>query len=477
MHLSSILPNQSFFETYAEGVLITQSDDTILFVNHAFTKLLGYEAVDVNSFNLKSVFAELLRLDTNELERGNHSNARLTKKGGSIGSFKVSISPLRLLDGSDAKVYTVTSYERDESFKSLWAESEVRFAALADALPIMVWMTDQDDKCFYFNKAWLDFTGKKYEEEIDSGWVKGIHPDDMNSFQAINHLLKKHEEYSCEYRLRRKDGNYCSIQEIGIPRFLGDGSFAGYVGSCLDISPMKEAKQELDAQTKELKRSNEELEEFAYVASHDMQEPLRLISSYVQLMQRNIHTGNLEEGNVFMKYITESVSRMQSLINDLLQYSRVNRKGSEFSPVDLNEVLSVAVTYLTQRIQENEATVTYDFMPEVNGDQSQLIRLFQNFIDNAIKFKAPERKPIIHISVSEKEKKYEFAISDNGIGIDRKFHNRIFVIFQRLHTRSEFEGTGIGLSVCKKIVERHGGEISVDSEVGKGTTFYFTLKK
>lgn len=477
MRLSAPIPNQDFFDHFAEAVLITDADGTPLYLNSAFSKLAGYQMDDLSLLNDAHLFRVRVNYDQVVSEKATHWETGLTKKNGTISWVKVSISPIVLADGGKGKVYTVADNPAIDQMKNLLKESETRFTTLADASPVMIWMTDQDNLCYYFNKSWLDFTGRKFEEELGSGWIRGVHPDDMVSFNNINHLLLDRQNYSCEYRLKRNDGNYRHILEIGTPRFLPDNSFAGYMGSCLDITQMKEAQNELATQTHELKRSNEELEQFAYVASHDMQEPLRMIASYIHLVQKNIESGNLNEVNDFMKYVVDGVGRMQALINDLLQYSRVNKKGTAFTQVNLNEVLKIAVTHLVNRINENEAEVIFDVMPQLLGDQSQLIRLFQNFIDNAIKFKAVERKPIIRISVKELDNYFEFAVSDNGIGIDQKFYNRIFVIFQRLHTRTEYEGTGIGLAVCKKIVERHGGEIRLESKLGEGTSFYFTLKK
>ncbi len=364
-----------------------------------------------------------------------------------------------------------------EQLKGLLQESETRFSALADASPVMIWMTDTDNRSYYFNKSWLDFTGKSLEQETGVAWQKGLHPDDVKAFNAITDCIKRKEKYTYEYRLLRCDGNYRTVFEVGNPRFLPDGSFAGYMGSCMDITETKIVKNELANQTKELMRSNEELEQFAYVASHDLQEPLRMIISYVQILQKNIEQNNTTGLGEFMNYVLDGTSRMQSLINDLLQFSRVNRKGSVFSLVDLNEILKIATLHLTARISENNATVTYSDMPKVKGDTSQLIRLFQNLIDNAIKFKAPDRQPEIKICVEERAEDFVFSIKDNGIGIEDKFYNRIFVIFQRLHTRNEYEGTGIGLAVCKKIVERHGGEIWVESKRNEGSSFFFSIKK
>ncbi len=478
MRLSAPIPNQDFFEHFAEALLISAADGTPLYLNPAFTKLSGYSMDDLSLLNDANLFRVRVNYDQVVSEKATHWETGITKKDNNISWVKVSLSPITLADGTQGKVYTVADNPSIDQMKNLLKESETRFTTLADASPVMIWMTDQDNLCYYFNKSWLDFTGRKFEEELGSDWIRGVHQDDMMSFNNINHLLMERQNYSCEYRLKRNDGTYRHILEIGTPRFLPDDSFAGYMGSCLDITEMKEAQNELATQTSELKRSNEELEQFAYVASHDMQEPLRMIGSYIHLVQKNIESGNLNEVNDFMKYVVDGVGRMQALINDLLQYSRVNKKGSAFTNVNLNEVLKIAVTHLVNRISENEAEVICDSMPAViHGDQSQLIRLFQNFIDNAIKFKAAERKPVIRICVKEQDNFHEFSVTDNGIGIDEKFYNRIFVIFQRLHTRTEYEGTGIGLAVCKKIVERHGGEIRLESKLGEGTTFYFTLKK
>lgn len=364
-----------------------------------------------------------------------------------------------------------------EKLREMLQESENRFSRLADTLPVMIWMTGPDNQVYYFNQKWLAFTGKPFAQVAGTGWLQCVHPDDVKVFDRVQDKIKSSEPYNCEYRLQRFDGEYRFIFEIGTPRTLPDGSFAGYMGSCVDVTETKATQNELASRARELMRSNEELEQFAYVASHDLQEPLRMIISYVQLIQKNIEQNNIARVGEFMNYVLQGTGRMQALINDLLQFSRVSRKGNPFKQVDLNEVLKIAVSHLTARISENKASVIIPALPTVMGDNFQLIRLFQNLIDNAIKFKSAETEPRIEICVEERVEDYLFSVQDNGIGIEDKFYNRIFVIFQRLHTRDDYEGTGIGLAVCKKIVERHGGEIWVESKPGKGSTFYFTIKK
>jgi light-regulated signal transduction histidine kinase (bacteriophytochrome) len=247
-----------------------------------------------------------------------------------------------------------------------------------------------------------------------------------------------------------------------------------------ELAERKRAEEELKQALTELARSNKELEQFAYVASHDLQEPLRMVASYVQLLARR-YQGNLDaDADEFITYAVDGASRMQRLINDLLAYSRVGTRGKPFEPTNCEAVLDQSLANLQMAIEENGAVVTHDLLPTVTADVTQLIQLFQNLIGNAVKFRG-EESPRIHISASETfevsktSKVWRFSVQDNGIGIDPEYHDRIFLIFQRLHTREEYPGTGIGLAVCKKIVERHGGRIWVESQSGKGSTFYFTI--
>ncbi|HUR60891.1 MAG TPA: ATP-binding protein [Candidatus Thermoplasmatota archaeon] len=227
--------------------------------------------------------------------------------------------------------------------------------------------------------------------------------------------------------------------------------------------------------TAELERSNRELQQFAYVASHDLQEPLRMVASYTQLLQRR-YQGKLDrDADEFIGYAVGGAVRMQSLINDLLAYSRVSQANRPMSTVEMGTVLDTALANLRVALQESKATIVRDPLPAVEGDRSQLVQLMQNLVGNALKFRAKDRPVQVHISAKEANGQWTIGVRDNGIGIERQYYDRLFVIFQRLHAREEYEGTGIGLAICKKIAERHGGRIWVESEPGKGSTFYFTL--
>jgi PAS domain S-box-containing protein len=243
-----------------------------------------------------------------------------------------------------------------------------------------------------------------------------------------------------------------------------------------DVTERKQVEARLMGAMADLERSNKDLEQFAYVASHDLQEPLRMVSSYTQLLAQH-YEGRLDEkAKKFMNYAVDGAVRMQRLINDLLTYSRIGTQGKPLETTDTHAMLGEAIRNLATLIEEKHAIITNDALPTVMADASHLMQVFQNLISNAIKFQG-ENVPHIHVSAQDKGLEWVFSIRDNGIGIEKQYADRVFVIFQRLHTRQEYPGTGIGLAVCKRIVERHGGRIWFESEPSKGSAFFFTMSK
>jgi light-regulated signal transduction histidine kinase (bacteriophytochrome) len=277
-----------------------------------------------------------------------------------------------------------------------------------------------------------------------------------------------------------------------IPYLNETGEVIGVIGVSMDVTERKldeeelkkhrdhleelvnERTRELDNAIIGLKRSNQELEQFAYVASHDLQEPLRMVSSYTQLLERRYKDQLDQDAKDFIFFAVDGANRMQHLINDLLDYSRVTTRGKPFVKLDLSVVLGHSIANLQKKIQETGAMIVNDDLPFVYGDEVQLVRVFQNLLDNAMKFRGDE-PPRINVSAKTIDDKIQISLTDNGIGIDKIYSDRVFTIFQRLHTKVEYPGTGIGLAICKRTIERHGGKIWFESEPGKGTTFYFTL--
>jgi len=225
----------------------------------------------------------------------------------------------------------------------------------------------------------------------------------------------------------------------------------------------------------ELARSNAELEQFAYVASHDLQEPLRMVSAYVQLLEKRYKAQIDAQADKYIHYAVDGANRMEALIGALLEYSRAGRMQLQSETVDTEGVLEEVTAILKTAIEESHATITRGPLPRVRSDPGQLQRVFQNLVANAVKFRRPDALPLVHVSAEPKDGGWIFSIRDNGIGIDKDYAGRLFVIFQRLHTRSEYPGTGIGLAICKRVVERLGGRIWFESAPGQGTTFFFTL--
>ncbi|MBI3853134.1 MAG: PAS domain S-box protein [Verrucomicrobia bacterium] len=272
----------------------------------------------------------------------------------------------------------------------------------------------------------------------------------------------------------RKDNTEFPVEVSLSPLETEEGTLVS--SAIRDITERRQNEKNLQTALTELRRSNEELERFAYVASHDLQEPLRMVSSYTQMLAQRYNDKLDDDARDFIRYAVEGATRMQQLINDLLEYSRMGTRGQSFESVDVNGVLGQVRVTLQSAIKQCQGLVTNEPLPTILADAPQLIRLVQNLISNAIKFRGKE-PPHVHVAAVERLDEWIFSVRDNGIGIAAEYFDRIFLIFQRLHSQAEYPGTGVGLAICKRIVERHGGRIWVESELGKGSVFYFTIPK
>ncbi len=362
-------------------------------------------------------------------------------------------------------------------------ESEEKYRTLYETMTQGVIHQDSEGRIISFNPAAEKILGvNQYivQGETSSYHSKAIH-EDGTDFPAETHpsmiALKTGKDVRNvvmgSFNSQKEKYTWININATPLFKPGVKKPYQVYI-TFEDITETIKAQKLLKETLDELKRSNTELEQFAYVASHDLQEPLRMVSSFTQLLEKQYKDKLDETALEYINFAVDGAQRMQVLIKDLLTYSRVNTKGDEFEEVYLDKVLDEVFLNLELRIEANHAVITRESLPKICADYSQMVQLFQNLIGNALKYRSKET-PQIHISTQKKDKYWLFSVEDNGIGIDPKYANRIFMIFKRLHTNEEYEGTGIGLAICKRIIERHNGKIWVESKPEKGSTFYFTI--
>ena len=356
------------------------------------------------------------------------------------------------------------------------AEEKIRTLSYAvEQSPSAVVITDVNGNIEYVNQKFSRLTGYAAEEVIGQN-PRILKSDNTRpeTYKELWEAITSGKEWYGIFCNKKKSGELFWESTYISPIRDTDGTITHYIALKEDITDKKLADEKLEYMMADIQRSNKELEQFAYVASHDLQEPLRMVASYMQLLQRRYKDKFDNDANDFINYAVDGSKRMQELIHDLLAYSRVGLPGREFEQIDIETVLDRAIRNLGMSIKDSGAVVTHDSMPTMFADGIQITQLFQNLISNSIKY-YNEAPPRIHISAKQNKKAVTFSVSDNGIGIDPQYYERIFTIFQRLHSKEKYSGTGIGLAICKKIVERHHGKIWVESLPGEGSTFYFTI--
>jgi PAS domain S-box-containing protein len=365
-------------------------------------------------------------------------------------------------------------------FVDSWGAQEL--AVTLDSVGTGVWAIDLNGRCVFINQAACRTLGYRREEclgeklqcRIHAGHHQGwVCPKDACHVQTA--LQSASAVQVDDDLFRRHDGTSIAVK-YSIQPIVVEGRMRGSVVAMTDITERKRMAEALETHAEKLARSNAELERFAYVASHDLQEPLRMVASFTQLLAKK-YSGRLDEtADRYIDFAVDGARRMQQLIVDLLEYSRVNSKELDFRQTECEAVVRAVLQNLSAAIDESGAVVEWDPLPVLTADAAQLGQLFQNLIGNAIKFRRPA--PLrIHIAATGAGSDWLFSVQDNGIGIDPRHSGRIFHIFQRLHTREAYPGTGIGLAVCHKVAERHGGKIWVESEPGVGSTFRFTIPR
>ena len=478
---------RSLLEAAPDAMVVVNAGGEIVLLNVQAEKQFGYRRDELLGQQVTNIipegFAERLIADgtrsaadalAQQIGTGIELVAR--RKDGSEFPIEIMLSPL-----ANAAGILVTAAIRDISVRKAAetrvAQMESRYRGLLEAAPDamvvvnaageIVLLNVQAEKQLGYSRD--ELLGQRVENIIPEGFAERIIADRLRSAADA---LEQQIGTGIELVARRRNGTEFPIELMLSPLESSEGILVTV--AIRDITTRREAEALLLAKVAELHRSNEELQQFAYVASHDLQEPLRMVASYTQLLARR-YKGKLDsDADDFIAFAVDGANRMQRLIQDLLTYSRVGTKGRELLPTASDAALAQALVNLRGAIEGSGAVVTYDPLPFVLADEPQLVQLFQNLIGNAVKYQAPGT-PRIHVSAVAKGARSVFSVQDNGLGIDSQYFDKIFGMFQRLHQRNEFDGTGIGLAICKKIVERHGGSISVESRLGHGSTFRFPL--
>ena len=482
------------FDLAGSGIAHIGLDRRFIRVNRRLCEILGYPEEELIGMTGREIShpddLEVINTQRSRLYASEIDHVRLEKrylrKDGSTVWVTFSMVLERSADGTP--LYEIAIFdditERKRAEEAL-RESEARFRSLTQLSSDWYWEQDESFGLTFMSGRMGERTGLDAAAFIGrKRWDQPALNLTAADWAAHKAQLERHEPFR-DFEMERANpsGGTRWISVSGEPVFDADGRFTGYRGVGSDITErkqqeaeLKRAHDDLAKKAEELQRSNAELEQFAYVASHDLQEPLRMVSSYTQLIARRYNDKLDGDAREFMNYVVDGAARMKQLIEDLLAYSRVGTKGKEFKPASLEAPLKRAITNLRAAIEESGAAVTCDALPTVDIDEVQLTQLFQNLIGNALKFRG-QAAPRIHVSASEENAEWRVAIADNGIGIEPQYFERIFMLFQRLHTMGEYPGTGIGLAICKKVVERHGGRIWVESQLGRGAAFHFTLPK
>ena len=465
-------------QSYA--IFMMDPQGQILSWNTGAERIKGYSADQIIGHNFSCFFPpediergrpeETLRIAA---ASGRHEEQCMrVRKDGSRFLASVTFTALRDLDGN-LRGFSEFSHDLSES-----KESGAKYRGLLEAAPDamvvvnaageIVLLNVQAEKQFGYSRD--ELVGQQVKNIIPEGFAERLIADGTRSAAEA---LAQQIGTGIELIARRKDGSQFPIEIMLSPLEGTEGILV--TAAIRDISVRKEAETHLVEAVGELNRSNDELQQFAYVSSHDLQEPLRMVASFTQLLAKR-YKGRLDsDADEFINFAVDGCNRMQALIRDLLAYSRAGTDGKALCKVSGKDALQGALTNLRITIEQSGAVVSYDSLPTINANQTLLTQVFQNLVGNAIKYRSAEA-PRVHVSAEKNaHNEWIFSVRDNGLGIDPQYFERIFVLFQRLHGRNEFEGTGIGLTICKKVLERMGGRIWVESQPEQGSTFYFAL--
>ena len=462
-------------------------DGRIGLLNQAFEQLTGYTTEELQTMDWSTTLTpiEWSEIETQKLDELNHTGKPVLyekeyiRKDGSRVSIELLVNVVLDLKGNPKYYYSfITDITERKQIESALKKNEKSLADAQHLAHIGSWEWNiSTDDIRWSNELYLIYgVDPNTFTPTMSSFADYMHPDDEEYVnQNVEQLFSEGKSQNFDFRIILDDGSTRVLNTLAeVAKFDKNGKPSIIMGINQDITERKEIELKLNENIKKLAQSNKELEQFAYITSHDLREPLRMITSFLQLLERRYHDQLDQDANEFIGFAVDGAKRLDAMTNDLLQYSKISSQKKEIVPVNFEHVLELALENLKVQIDESNAIITHDQLPTINGDEELKVQLFQNIIGNAIKYRS-EKPPKIHISATKEKNQYLFSIKDNGIGMSSKHLEKIFTIFQRLHTREEYEGTGIGLAIAQKIVHQQGGQIWVESEPGIGSTFYFTI--
>ena len=468
----------------SDDAIITKSlEGDILSWNKGAEKTYGYSANEVLGKNISLLEPPELKGEIEkytdkikEKKRISHYETMRLKKNGELINVSVTLSPVFDTSGKFVAVSAIARdiTENKNAAKKLELANKYNRSLLESSLDPLVTI-GPEGKITDVNHSTETVTGYNRDDLIGTDF-SDYFTEPNKAKEGYQQVFQEGMVRDYALEIKHKNGRTTPVLYNASVYKDDSDNVIGVFASARDITELKKTEHLLKDKLGELERSNSELEQFAYVSSHDLQEPLRMIASYLQLLERK-YKGKLDDkADKYIKFSVDGATRMQNLIDDLLAFSRVTTQAKELKPTNLEQIYNEVLSNLEVTINENKAIITHEPLPVVLADKTQISQVFQNLISNAIKFQSVD-KPKINISVEKEENQWLFGVEDNGIGINPKHSDRIFEVFKRLHKKKDYPGTGIGLAICKKIIERHGGRIWVESGLGKGSIFYFTLPK
>lgn len=487
----SLDEKNNILESIGDAFISLDKNWNITYWNNKTEKIIGLNRAEVFGKNLWELFPQI----KNTIQETKYKEALLEQK---TVYFQTFLDKLNLW--VEISVYPsktgLSIYYKDitntKAYEDALKASNDRFEKSTSATNDAIWDWDIEKNTMYRGEGFYKSFGYKVPSFINDtnilNLIKSrVRPDQAD--EVINSLIEainnpEKQNWHQEYWYKKANGEYAFIINNGVIIRNEDGVASRIVGALQDITHLKEQEdslrilnKKLEKQTKALLNSNQELEQFAYVASHDLQEPLRMVTSFLTHLEKKYDNVLDEKGKQYIYFAVDGANRMRNIILDILEYSRVGKLKEESDKIDLNKLIEEICKINHQTINEKQAKIIYDKLPIINSYKTPLTQILHNLIGNALKYQQANKIPIIKIKVEEKDKNWHFKIKDNGIGIDKEFQDKIFVIFQRLHTKQEYSGSGMGLAIVKKIIENLNGTIWVESEVNKGATFHFTLPK